>query len=90
MEPLWEPHWGAKISATGQKCLPGAPLGPLPKTVSTYVAFLTLLTLEMKLLPRRELNSHCAALSPKSLQNGVPKPPFWGASGPSTAYNAEN
>ena len=35
-----------QISNIGQKCLPRAPLGPLPKNVSKYVAFLTLQTLE--------------------------------------------
>ena len=40
------PHWGAKISKICQKCLPKAPLGPLPKNVSKYVAFLTFQTLE--------------------------------------------
>ena len=39
-------HWGAQICNIGLKCLPRAPLGPIPKNVSKYVAFLTLQTLE--------------------------------------------
>ena len=41
-----EARWGAKISKICQKCFPKASLGPLPKNVSKYVAFLTLQTLE--------------------------------------------
>ena len=39
-------HWGAKISKICQKCRPRASLGPLPKNVSKYVAFLTLQAFE--------------------------------------------
>ena len=44
--PTLGPHWGAKISKICQKGLPRTALGPLPKNVSKYVAFLTLQTLE--------------------------------------------
>ena len=37
---------GPNINNIDQKCLPRARLGPLPKTASKYVAFLTLQTLE--------------------------------------------
>ena len=40
------PQWAPKFSKIGQKCLPRAAFGPLPKIVSKIVAFLTLQTLE--------------------------------------------
>ena len=61
------PHRAAQISKICQKCFPRASLGPLPKTVSKYVAFLTSQTLENQAPARAGAQfSLCGPTSKKS------------------------
>ena len=66
-------HWGPQISNFGQKCLPKAPSGPLPKTVSKYVAFLTLQTLENQAPARAGAQFSLCGPAPKKSSKWAPK-----------------
>ena len=71
-------HWGAKISKICQKCLPRAPLGPLPKNVSKYVAFLTLQTLENQAPAWAGAQFSLCGPTPKKSSKWSPKTSLWG------------
>ena len=81
MDSLWDPILEPKSAKSVTKAFPERPLDPFQKMRQNMSLFGPSKPLKIKLPPRRELNSRFVALPPKSLQNGLPKPPFWGARG---------
>ena len=82
MDPLWEPTGKPKSAKSDKNASPERPLDPFQKMCQNMSLIGASKPFKIKLPPRRELNSHFVALPPKSLQNGLPKPPFGGAPGP--------
>ena len=72
-------HWGPKISNIGQKCIPRAPLGPLPKSVSKCVACLTLQTLENQAPARAGTQFLLCGPTPKKSSKWSPKTSLLGS-----------
>ena len=75
-------HWRPQISNFAQKCLPKALSGPLPKTVSKYVAFLTLQTLENQAPAWAGAQFSLCGPTPKKSSKRSPKTSLWGSPWP--------
>ena len=67
MDPLWESTGEPKSAKSVPNAYPERPFFPFQKMCQNMSLFLPSKPLKIKLPPRRELNSHCVALPPKSL-----------------------